>query len=44
MTYDHLLNGEENILTGIIEELNSDLETKEQDKIKKDNDRSDPKP
>ena len=36
MTYDHFLNGKENILTGIIEELNNDLETKEQEKIKKD--------
>ena len=33
MTYDHFLNGKENILTGIIEELNNDLEAKEQEKI-----------
>jgi len=44
MTYDHFLNGKENILTGIIEELNNDLETKEQEKIKKDHDNIDPKP
>ena len=35
MTYGHVWNGKENILTGIIEELNNDLEAKEQDKIKK---------
>ena len=29
------LNGKENTLTGIIEELNNDLEAKEQEKIKK---------
>ena len=44
MTFDHCLDGKENILTGIIEELNNDLETKEQEKIKKDLDISDPKP
>ena len=44
MTYDHFLNGKENLLTGIIEELNNDLEAKEQEKIKKDNDKLDPKP
>ncbi len=44
MTYDHFLNSKENILTGIIEELNNDLEEKEQEKIKKDNDKLDPKP
>jgi len=44
MTYDHFLNGKENILTGIIEELNNDLEAKEQEKIKKDEDNLDPKP
>ena len=44
MTYDHFLNGKENILTGIIEGLNNDLETKEQEKIKKDHDNIDPKP
>ncbi len=33
MTYDHFLNGKEYILTGIIEELNNDLVTKEQEKI-----------
>ena len=44
MTYDHFLNGKENILTGIIEERNNDLEEKEQEKIKKDNDKLDPKP
>ncbi len=44
MTYDHFLNGKENILTGIIEELNNDLETQEQEKIKKDEDKLDPKP
>ena len=31
MTYDHFLNGKENILNGIIEELNNDLETKEEE-------------
>ena len=36
MTYDHFLNGKENILNGIIEELNNDLETKkEEERIKK---------
>ena len=44
MTFDHFLNGKENILTGIIEGLNNDLETKEQEKIKKDHDNIDPKP
>ena len=44
MTYDHFLNGKENILIGIIEELNNDLEAKEQEKIKKDSDKLDPKP
>jgi len=44
MTYDHFLNGKENILTGIIEELNNDLEAKEEERIKKDNDKLDPKP
>ncbi len=44
MTYDHFLNGKENILTGVIEELNNDLETKEQEQIKKDEDAIDPKP
>ena len=44
MTYDHFLDGKENILTSILEELNNDLETKEQEKIKKDNDKLDPKP
>ena len=43
MTYDHFLDGKENILTSILEELNNDLETKEQEKIKKDLDISDPK-
>jgi hypothetical protein len=38
------LNGKENILTGIIEGLNNDLETQEQEKIKKDEDKLDPKP
>ena len=38
MTYDHFLNGKENILNGIIEELNNDLETKEEEsRIKLDN-------
>ena len=37
MTYGHFLNGKENILNGIIEELNNDLETKEEgERIKKD--------
>ena len=36
MTYDHFLNGKENILNGITEELNIDLETKEEERIKKD--------
>ena len=44
MTFDHFLNGKENILTGIIEGLNNDLETQEQEKIKKDEDKLDPKP
>ncbi len=44
MTYDHFLNGKENILTGIIEELNNDLEAKEQERIKKDEEKLDPKP
>jgi hypothetical protein len=44
MTYDHFLNGKENILNGIFEELNNDLEEKEQEKIKKDEDNFDPKP
>ncbi len=44
MTHDHFLNGKENILTGIIEELNNDLEAKEEERIKKDNDKLDPKP
>ena len=44
MTFDHFLNGKENILTGIIEGLNNDLETQEQEKIKKDHDNIDPKP
>ncbi len=44
MTYDDFLNGKDNILTGIIKELNNDLEAKEQEKIKKDNDKRDPKP
>jgi hypothetical protein len=35
MTYEHFFNGKENILTGIIEELNNDLEEKEQEQIKK---------
>jgi hypothetical protein len=43
MTFDHFLNGKENILTGIIEGLNNDLETQEQEKIKKDEDKLDPK-
>ena len=43
MTYDHFLDGKENILTSILEELNNDLETKEQEKIKKDLGISDPK-
>ena len=37
MTYGHFLNGKENILNGIIEELNNDLETKEkEERIKLD--------
>ena len=44
MTHDHFLNGKENILTGIIEELNNDLEAKEQEKIKLDEEKLDPKP
>ena len=44
MTFDHFLNGKENYLTGIIEELNNDLEAKEQEKIKKDEEKLDPKP
>jgi hypothetical protein len=44
MTYDHFLNGKENILTGIIEELNNDLEAKEQERIKLDEEKLDPKP
>ena len=37
MADDHFLNGKENILNGIIEELNNDLETKEEEeKITKD--------
>jgi hypothetical protein len=44
MTYDHFLNGKENILTGIIEELNYDLEAKEQERIKLDEEKLDPKP
>ena len=44
MIYDHFVNGKENILTGIIEELNNDLEEKEQEKIKKDQDILYPKP
>ena len=28
MTFDHFLNGKENYLTGIIEELNAELEAK----------------
>ena len=44
MTYDHFLNGRENILTGILEELNNDLEEKQQEKIKKDEDNLNPKP
>ena len=31
MSYDHVLNGKENILKDIIEELNNDLETKEEE-------------
>ena len=38
------LNDKENILTGIIEELNNDLEAKEQETSKTDNDKLDPKP
>ena len=44
MTYDHFLNGKENYLTGIIEELNNDLEAKEQERIEKDEEKLDPKP
>ncbi len=44
MTYDHFLNGKENILTGIIVELNNDLEAKEQARIKLDEEKFDPKP
>ena len=44
MTYDHFLNGKENKLTGIIEELNNDLEAKEQERIKLDEEKLDPKP
>ncbi len=44
MTYDNFFNGKENILTGSIEELNNDLEAKEQERIKKENDKLDPKP
>ncbi len=36
MTYDHVLSGKEYILTGITEELKNDLELKEQEKIKQD--------
>ena len=37
MTYDHFLNGKQNILNGIIEKLNIDLETKEEkERIKLD--------
>ncbi len=44
MTCNHFLNGKGNILTGIIEALNNDLEEKEQEKIKKDEEKLDPKP
>ena len=44
MTYDNFLHGKENILTGIIEGLNNDLEEQEQEKIKKDEEKLDPKP
>ena len=44
MIFDHFLNGKENYLTGIIEELNAELEAKEQEKIKKDEDKIDLKP
>ncbi len=35
MTSDHFFNGKENTLTGIIEELNNDLEAKNKTRIKK---------
>ncbi len=44
MTFDPFLNGKENYLTSIIEELNAELEAKEQEKIKKDEEKLDPKP
>ena len=44
MTYDHFLNGKENILNGIIEELNNDLETKEEEERIKLDKSQQPKP
>ena len=37
MTYDHFLNGKENILNGIIEELNIDKQKKKKNELKKIN-------
>ena len=44
VSYDHFMHEKENILNGILEELNAELESKEQEKIKKDSDKLDPKP
>ena len=46
MTYSHFIEGKENILNGILEELNEQLEAEEEAKIKKEENKEklDPKP
>ncbi len=44
VSYDHFIDGKENILHTILEELNKELEAIEEAKIKKDEEKDDPKP
>jgi len=44
VSYDHFIDGKENILNSILEELNESLEAEEEEKIKNAEDKLDPKP
>jgi hypothetical protein len=44
VSYDHFLEGKENVLNGILEELNTELEAKEDEEIAKAEQKLNPKP
>ena len=44
VSYNHFLDGKENVLNGILEELNTELEAEEEEKIAKAEAKLNPKP